>query len=63
MVRNVVEAVLSGGSLVLSFIISAFENRCAILSALVLLALATALAVAAARHVYKVAPLSDRGHR
>lgn len=55
MLRNVIESVLSGGSLVLSFIISAFENRGSILSALLLLALATAVAILMARHIHKVA--------
>lgn len=55
MVRNVVESVLSGGSLVVSFIISAFENRGAILFALLLLTLATAAALVTTRYIHKVA--------
>jgi hypothetical protein len=55
MVRNVVESVLSGGSLVASFIISAFENRGAILFALLILTLATAAAVVTTRYIHKVA--------
>jgi hypothetical protein len=61
MVRNVVELALSTGNLAASFIISAFENRSAILSALMLLALATAVAVMIARHAHKVAAPSGRG--
>jgi hypothetical protein len=53
LVRNVLEFILCIGSLIISFIISAVENRHAVLSALILLACATIVTMVISRGIRK----------